>query len=97
MANGCKGCVSDQEVSEVRLITKRNRPQNWVEAASPGDLFLFGDRVGSGGGLLRLRYAKAFVTLTEEQVWRGRPVAWPFAGDVIRFRIMSTKITYFKK
>lgn len=97
MASGCSGCLPETEVEEVRLITRRNRSDDWVNVAAPGDLLLHGDRPGKGGGTLRIKHGQAFLTLNEAQVWRREPVPWPFDETISTFRIIGTKVTYFRK
>lgn len=97
MASGCSDCLPETEVEEVRLITPRNRPDDWVNIAAPGDLFLHEGRPRRGGGTLRIRYGQAFLALNEAQVWRRNPVPWPFNDEISTFRIIGTKITYFRK
>lgn len=96
MATGCKGCAPETETRKVRIITPRNRPEDWVRSAAPGDLFLFGGR--DKGGILRLQTDGAFVVLTAKQVWMGRPIPWPFKkGSVSNFRIRGSDLYFFSR
>ena len=97
MASGCGSCLPETEVTEVRLITQRNRPEDWVNMAAPGDLLLHDNTPRKGGGTLRIKHGRSFIALNEAQVWRREPIPWPFNDDFSTFRIIGTKVTYFRK
>jgi hypothetical protein len=84
-----------KEIVRLRFVTKRQRPRDWVRSSGPGDLLLFGTRIGKGGGILRIRHEGTFLALDEEQVWRQKPIQWPFANDrIVRAIVIGQQLHY---
>lgn len=90
---GC--CGQATETLRLTLIAPKNRPDDWIVDARPGDLYLFANGVGRSGGMLRLPAATSFITVTADQLWRHHPIAWPFKNGKIRsMRILGQSVEF---
>lgn len=90
---GC--CGQRTETMKITIISPKNRSDDWIVDARPGDLYLFTNGVGRRGGILRLPAATSFITVTADQLWRQHPIAWPFKNGKIRsMRIVGQKVEF---
>ena len=83
------------EFKTVRLVPRSQWPPEYLNKAQPGDLYLLGEIDARSGGILRIRKRSVFISLTSNQVWAGKFVAWPRPLDGIKgFRIEGNRVEF---
>ena len=83
------------EFRTVRLIPRSMWPKDYLQKAQPGDLYLLDEADMRSGGIIRIKRASVFISLTSNQVWAGKFVEWPRPADGIKgFSIQGNRVVF---